>query len=100
MFAHGQSAGDYDGVFWNGLTNAGKFVFIVGMAHGEMATFQVLHNLDEKPIIEVLFEKLNDDRIVNKMIEDIDKFYKDNPKDIARPVYVVYLFTLEASKID
>jgi hypothetical protein len=77
----------------------GKAVLLVGIAQGEYIGQKLLYDWEENLLLDQLTNKLADNRNINQVIVDIDKFYTDNPTKQAYPVCLVYLITLDASKI-
>ena len=78
----------------------GRAVFMIGVGNGVALSKTVLYRMDEKVVLESVTTKLFDERNVGQVVQQIDLFYKENPKQRKIPIVIVYLMLLEASKID
>ena len=96
--AQAQDASQFNGVYWNQLTQDGKAVFIVGMANGEYIALKLLYDWEENIILDLMQERLEDLRTISDVIAKIDTFYTENPEKWNYPVALVYLMSIKQGK--
>ena len=99
-YINSQEAVQFNYSFWEQLTEDGKALFLIGVGNGIALTKTVIYRMDEKAILESVTIKLSDERNIGQVVQQINTFYSDNPKQRKLPVVIVYLMLLEASKID
>ena len=87
-----------DGYLWESLDNDVKELFIVGVAQGEGLVTGVLLSKGEELIAKMVWSRLGDERTIEQVVKDIDKYYKDNPDDKKLLIIWVYIMTLDQSR--
>ncbi len=79
----------WDGSQWKDMTNELKVAYLKGM--GNMADFEVASGGGKVACISKGFVDELKTKTVGQVVQEVDKFYKDNPTKMSTPVIEVVL---------
>ena len=97
FYCYSQTALQFDGNYWNQLTDEGKQVFLLGFSQGVFIVQKLIYDSDEKAVFDYIYKKLEDYATIGDTIIALDKFYGDS-KNLDVPVCFAYYILLELKR--
>ena len=97
FYCYSQSSLEFNGRYWNHLTEEGKEVFLLGFSQGIFIVEKLIYDSEEKAVFNYVYKKLEDEKTIGATMAALDKFYSEE-KNLDIPVCFAYYIILEMNR--